>query len=199
VIEHAQAVLLDRDGIITEPVLDPLTGTYESPLDAGDVHLVDDAVDAMRSLLRRDLKLLVVSNQPAAAKGIVSMAQLQAVHERTVELLAQQGIAVDGWHYCHHHPAGVVDALSGACECRKPGPGLLLSALRQCGTEPSQAWMVGDSDSDVAAGRAAGTRTVLVTHPLTAHRRGLDTPAPDLTVSNLLEFVESVFNGAGVA
>jgi D-glycero-D-manno-heptose 1,7-bisphosphate phosphatase len=194
----SDAVLLDRDGIITEPVLDPHTGSYESPLHPADVRLVDQVGPALRMLRAHRVKLIVVSNQPAAAKGMVPMSELEAVHARTVQLLAHHGVAMDAWHYCHHHPAGVVPELTGRCDCRKPSPGLLLTGLAQSGVEPARAWMVGDSDTDIAAGRAAGTRTALLVHPRTAHRRDLDASAPDLTLSNLQEFVELVINRAQV-
>ena len=61
--------------------------------------------------------------------------------------------------------------LSGPCDCRKPAPGMLLRAAEELGLDLATSWIVGDSDSDVEAGRRAGTRTVLVAHPGSRHRR----------------------------
>lgn len=178
------AVFLDRDGVIVETVADALLGTPESPYRTEDVALVDGAVDAIRALRARGFLLVGVSNQPAAAKGNATLSDLRAVHDRTVELLAAQGADLDDWRYCFHHPAGVDPALAGSCDCRKPAPGLLLAAAECHDIDLARSWMVGDSDSDVAAGAAAGTRTVLVEHAGSRHRRR-GTAAATVTVADL--------------
>ena len=178
------AVFLDRDGVLVEPVTDALLGTPESPYRAEDVALVAGAAEAIRALRAQGFLLVGVSNQPAAAKGNATLADLRAVHERTVELLAAHGADLDDWRYCLHHPAGVDGELGRPCDCRKPAPGLLLAAAADREIDLARSWMVGDSDSDVAAGIAAGTRTVLVEHRATAHRRHGDVAA-DLTVEDL--------------
>jgi len=178
------AVFLDRDGVIVEPVPDALLGTHESPYRAHDVALVAGAVQAIRALREQGFLLVGVSNQPAAAKGNAKLEDLRAVHARTSELLSAHDADLDDWRYCFHHPAGVDPALAGPCGCRKPAPGLLLAAAAQHEIDLEQSWTVGDSDSDVAAGAAAGTRTVLVEHPRSRHRRR-GTPAPTCTVIDL--------------
>jgi D-glycero-D-manno-heptose 1,7-bisphosphate phosphatase len=192
------AVLLDRDGVLVEPVPDPLLGTHESPLHPEDVVLVDGAADAAAALLARGLPVIVVSNQPAAAKGTVPLAELEAVHERTVELLAAAGVTLTGWEYCFHHPDGVVPELAGECECRKPNPGMLRSAIAAGGFEPDRCWTVGDADTDVIAGCRAGTMTALLEHPRTAHRRAGTIAAagcdgPDLRARDLRELVGRLY------
>jgi D-glycero-D-manno-heptose 1,7-bisphosphate phosphatase len=201
-VNGVEAILLDRDSVINQPVLDPRTGTYESPLSASDVRLVPGAATALVALREAGVRLIVASNQPAAAKGTVPLHVLEAVHARTVELLARDGVTLDRWEYCYHHPAGVLPELTGSCDCRKPRPGLLLRALRAADIAPERAWMVGDAFTDVAAGRAAGTRTALIEHPLTAHRRRSDSGAvlePDVSIPDLLEFVQTVLQSAGFA
>lgn len=161
------AVFLDRDGVINEPVPDPQTGGLpESPYRPEDVRLVPGAAEAIKELHDAGFLLVAASNQPAAAKGNATMEQLQAVHERVVELLAAEGAALDDWRYCFHHPDR-----DGACRCRKPEPGMLLDAAAEHDIDLSRSWMVGDADRDVEAGRRAGVRTVLVEHPGSAHRR----------------------------
>ncbi len=192
--DRAAAVLLDRDGVLTEPVADALTGTFESPLHPEDVRLVDGAAEAAAQLLASRLPVFVVSNQPAAAKGIVPLAELHAVHDRIVELLRLAGVTLSGWEYCFHHPQGVVPGLAGDCLCRKPRPGLLLRAIAAGGYPPEHCWMVGDADTDVVAGCRAGTSTALLEHPLTQHRRARDgiqdsaCHGPDERAASLLEF-----------
>jgi histidinol-phosphate phosphatase family protein len=112
-----------------------------------------------------------VSNQPAAAKGKVAVDQLLAVHERALTLLAEQGIQVEISLLCLHHPDGVLGELSRPCACRKPAPGMLLDAAAELELDLGSSWMLGDTDTDIAAGHAAGARTVLIEYPPSAHKR----------------------------
>jgi D-glycero-D-manno-heptose 1,7-bisphosphate phosphatase len=178
------AVFLDRDGVINEPAFDPVDRRAESPHRPHDVELAAGAVEGLRALRGAGFLLVVVSNQPSAAKGKVTLAQLTAVHDRVVKLLAAEGLALDDWRYCFHHPDGVVADLSGPCGCRKPAPGMLLDAGREHGVDLAASWTIGDSDTDVATGRAAGTRTILVEHPRSPHRR-TGSERPDGTARNL--------------
>jgi D-glycero-D-manno-heptose 1,7-bisphosphate phosphatase len=172
-----RAAFLDRDGVLNEPVPDPVDGRPESPLRPEDVRLVDGAADGARALRDAGFALVVVTNQPAAAKGKATVADIEAVNERVRELLRQAGVELDGWRTCLHHPDAAVPELGGACDCRKPAPGMLIDMARELELDLSGSWMLGDSDVDVVAGRAAGCRTVLIEHPLTAHRRSDESPA----------------------
>jgi len=180
------AIFLDRDGVLNELVPDPISGEGESPLRVADVRLIDGAAAAAARLRAAGFVLAGVTNQPAAAKGTLGIEALQAIHARVLELLADEGVVLDGWRICLHHPEGQVEALSGPCDCRKPAPGMLLDLAGELSIDLPRSWMVGDTDTDVLAGRAAGCRTVLVTHRLSAHKRS-DTMAADLEVSNLNE------------
>jgi len=165
-----RAVFLDRDGVINDPVMDPVDGRPESPLRAQDVVLAPGAIEGLKALSELDATLIVVSNQPAAAKGKATGDDLRAVHGRVVELLAAQRIVIADWRYCFDHPEALDPALRG-CACRKPAPGMLEAAARTHGLRLSDSWIIGDTDADVGAGRAVGATTVLVQHPGTAHRR----------------------------
>lgn len=178
------AVFLDRDGVLSELAPDPESGLPESPLRPEDVRLLPGAAVAAAALRGAGYALVGVTNQPAAAKGRVSVQQLEDVQRRVVELLAREGAELDAWRMCLHHPEGVVPELSGPCDCRKPKPGMLLDAGRALGLDRSRSWMVGDTDADVEAGRAAGCRTVLIVHPDSAHKRA-PASAPDARATDL--------------
>ena len=150
------AVFLDRDGVINQGVMDEEVGAFESPYRADDVVLEDRAVEGLRVLEGLGVPLIVASNQPAAAKGRVSLAELWEVHERVIALLGEEGIALTDWRYCFHHPTGTVPQLSGPCPCRKPQAGLLRAAAERHGIDLERSWMIGDTDRDVGAGKAAG-------------------------------------------
>lgn len=181
----AAAVFLDRDGVIVDVVPDPRSGTNESPYRPADVRLVPGVAEGIHVLRSAGFLLVVVSNQPAVAKGTVSMGELKAVHLRAVELLRLEEIELDGWHYCFHHPHGLVPRLSIECACRKPNPGLLLSAAADLGVDLARSWMVGDAATDVEAGRSAGCTTVLLEHQGSSHRRPPGARRPDYTTAGL--------------
>lgn len=168
----AKAVFVDRDGVVNRLVPDPVSGRPESPLHEADVALIEGAADALRQLSEAGWRLVGVSNQPAAAKGLVSLSELEAVHREVLSQLSEAGVSFDDFRLCLHHPEGVVPELSGPCACRKPAPGMLLAAASEGALTLADSWMVGDTDADVEAGRAAGCRTILVEHPDSRHKRG---------------------------
>jgi D-glycero-D-manno-heptose 1,7-bisphosphate phosphatase len=177
------AVFLDRDGVLNELVPDPVSGMPESPLRAQDVRLASGAAAAAAHLQRLGFLLVCVSNQPAAAKGKVSPAELRA-----------EGVKLAASHICMHHEQGVVRELTGPCQCRKPAPGMLLDAASALGIDLGRSWMVGDTDADVAAGRAAGCTTLLVTYPGSAHKR-LQGVSADLSAQSLAEAAQRLASG----
>lgn len=168
----AGAIFLDRDGTLNELVSDPVSGEAESPLHVGDVMLVLGAAQGAKRLCDAGWRLIGVSNQPAAAKGAVSLEQLDQVQARVLTLTAGLGVEFEDFLICHHHPNGVVIELSRECDCRKPKPGLLLQAATEHGVDLSASWMIGDTDADVLAGQAAGCHTMLLEHPASSHKRG---------------------------
>ncbi len=178
------AVFLDRDGVLNEGVPDPDSGALESPLRVEDVRLLPGAAAGARELARAGYVLVCVSNQPAAAKGKATVPELLAVHERVLELLAREGARIDASYLCPHHPKGVVAALAGPCSCRKPAPGMLREAADALGLELGASWMLGDTDTDVGAGLAAGCRTALIEYPGSAHKRA-GAARPDLLAADL--------------
>jgi D-glycero-D-manno-heptose 1,7-bisphosphate phosphatase len=182
------AAFLDRDGVLNELVPDEVSGLWESPLAVEQVHLIPGAAAAALHLMEAGYVLVCVSNQPAAAKGRVSVRRLLDVHKRLIELLALEGVTFAAWRLCLHHEDGVVASLSEMCFCRKPAPGMLLDAAGSLGLDLASSWMVGDTDADVEAGRAAGCRTLLIRNPASVHKR-LQAVSADLVADSLADGV----------
>lgn len=188
------AAFLDRDGVLNDLIIDRASGAGESPLRVEDVSLMPGAPAALARLIEAGFMLVCVSNQPAAAKGQVSVGRLLAVHERVISLLAEQGIPFAAWCLCLHHPHGVLSQLAGPCSCRKPAPGMLLGAAVALGIDLAGSWMVGDTDGDIGAGRAAGCRTLLIRHPASVHKRTRGV-SPDVAAGSLAEGVSDFLGG----
>jgi histidinol-phosphate phosphatase family protein len=184
-------VFIDRDGVVTALVADPNSGRHESPFRPADEMLEPGAVGALNELARADYPLIGVSNQPAAAKGLVKLERLEAVQRRVEILLEEADVQFDAFEICPHHPHGVVASLTCSCPCRKPSAGMLLAPTARLGIDLGESWMIGDTDTDIDAGRAAGTRTALVLNAASSHKRR-GSPYADLVAADLAEAVELI-------
>jgi len=153
-----KAVFLDRDGVINEEV--------ENLARPEDFRLIEGAAEAILRLNADGYLVVVATNQPAIAKGFASFKDMDRIHERMMTLLAESGARVDAVYVCPHHPEkgfpGEIRSLKVKCGCRKPEPGLMLKAMRELEVDANGSWMVGDSPTDVEAGRKAGLKTILV-------------------------------------
>lgn len=178
-----KAVFLDRDGVLNELVLNPVTGEYEPPHSPYDLIIFPEVIESLRILLKAGFELFLVSNQPDYAKGKISIEMIHAVHTRFDRILTSKGISFREYYYCYHHPNGIVPEYSFACECRKPKPRFLLKAVQKYNIDLTHSWMVGDRDSDIECGKAAGVKTILVENPRSTALRG--SSKPEFTVANL--------------
>jgi len=143
-----RAVFLDRDG-----VLNPRPPEHTYLTSAGEFEWLPGAREAVVALKEAGWKVAVVSNQRGVARGLVSTDVLAQIEQRIQRDL--RPAAIDGFYYCPHD-------LDAGCDCRKPHPGLLMRAASELGVDRSASWMIGDDANDVAAGRAAGCRTILI-------------------------------------
>jgi D-glycero-D-manno-heptose 1,7-bisphosphate phosphatase len=177
------AVFLDRDGTLIEEK------GYLDRLDL--LEMFPWTADALRLLKRAGFATVMVTNQSAIARGIIDEAFLDLVHREMRRRVARGGGALDACYYCPHLPDAPDERYREACRCRKPGPGMIERACRDLDLDPARSWMVGDRWIDVACGRGAGTRTVLVRTGHGAHEA--ETPPADARadaiLNNLMEAV----------
>jgi len=137
------AVLLDRDGTLCVDV--PYNGDPDS------VILMPGAAEALERLHSEGIVTALISNQSGVARGLISIAQVDAVNARLSELVGGVGPML----VCPHGP-------EENCSCRKPAPGLVLAAAEAVGVDPVDCVVIGDIGADQLAARAAGARAVLV-------------------------------------
>lgn len=142
------AIFLDRDGVLIENRPDYVR-------DWSQVSVFPQALDALRLARLDGYKVVIVTNQSAVGRGIISLKQAEEINDRLVRLIRAEGGRVDGVYLCPHSP-------QEECECRKPKPGLLLQAARELSLDLKRSWMIGDAWSDVLAGQAAGVRGTIL-------------------------------------
>lgn len=152
------AVFLDRDGTINCDV-----NHLSSP---EQIELLPGAAEAICRINRAGYLAIVVTNQPVLARGDVTLAELENIHARLESSLGSRRAYLDGTYVCPHHPdrgfEGEVSELKCECACRKPLPGLIEQASKDLHIARTQSWMIGDTSSDMLAGKRAELRTVLV-------------------------------------
>jgi D-glycero-D-manno-heptose 1,7-bisphosphate phosphatase len=137
-----RAVFLDRDGVLIENRSDYV-------LDWSHVTILPGVIEALSGFQQEGFKIIVVTNQSAVGRRLMTLETAQDINDRLVTILKENGGWIDAVYMCHHSP-------EDRCTCRKPQPGLLLQAARELSLDLSASWMVGDAWSDLLAGQAAG-------------------------------------------
>lgn len=148
------AVFLDRDGTIIEDV-----GYLK---DVSDLKILPRAAAAIRLLNDHGLLAIISTNQSGIARGYFTEADLERIHQRLREELANEGAFVDAIYYCPHYPEGNDKRYRKTCNCRKPSPQMLEQAALDFGLELQNCYVVGDKLIDIELGLRIGCKTVLV-------------------------------------
>jgi D-glycero-D-manno-heptose 1,7-bisphosphate phosphatase len=144
----APAVFIDRDGVINENRADHVKCWSE-------FQFLPGAVEAIARLTRAGMRVFVVTNQAIVNRGMASRSMVDAVNTAMIGEIGRGGGHIEAVAYCPHRP-------EEGCGCRKPEPGLLLNLASHFGVDLRRSTIVGDALSDLAAGRAVGSQTILV-------------------------------------
>ncbi|MCY3549427.1 MAG: D-glycero-beta-D-manno-heptose 1,7-bisphosphate 7-phosphatase [Candidatus Poribacteria bacterium] len=145
-----KTVFLDRDGVINR-----------NPANKGYVRkwteftFIPNARKAIRELTESGYRIIVVTNQSGIGRGLYSEEDLTDIHTRMLAEINKAGGIVSAVYYCPHHP-------EAGCECRKPKPGMLTRAAREHNIKLSDAYLIGDTTTDIEAGQSVGATTFLV-------------------------------------
>ncbi len=141
------AVFWDRDGTLNHD-----TGYVTSP---EQLVLFPGVPEAIARLNKLGAMVLLVTNQSAIGRGMMTIEGLESIHERLAELIRPYGARIDGIFFCPHHP-------QDGCGCRKPKAGLIDQAVSRFALDVSQCYLVGDKRSDLEAAQLASVPGVLV-------------------------------------
>lgn len=142
------AIFLDRDGTLNKD--------HGYVHDSDQFEFIDGGIEALIQLKALGFVLVLVTNQSGIAKGKFTEQQFFTLTQWMDWSLADRGVDLDGIYYCPHHPEGRVQELRQHCDCRKPQPGMLLTASKELGLDIPASYMVGDKLEDMQAGAAAG-------------------------------------------
>lgn len=143
-----RAVFLDRDGVINRNRPDHVK-------DWSEFEFLPGVLTAMRLLSGAGFRIFIVTNQAAVGRGLMTLETLELIHERLRAIAKHHGAYIDDIRYCPHRP-------EEQCRCRKPQPGMLEDLAAQHQIDCHEAYLIGDSLTDIAAGQRVGCQTILV-------------------------------------
>jgi D-glycero-D-manno-heptose 1,7-bisphosphate phosphatase len=178
------AVFLDRDGTVN------VEENYISSPDQ--LQLIPRAGTAIRELNKLGTRVFIITNQSGVARGYFSEAAVHDIHEALRALLKKENAFVDDFFYCPHLPGAEVERYNIVCDCRKPKPGMLLQAQHQYTVDLRRSFVVGDRCIDIAAGKAVGAGTVMVSTGYGAQEILNCRNQPDFFAHDLLDGVQYI-------
>lgn len=146
--QRRPAVFLDRDGVLNENRADYVRSWEQ-------VVILPGVFEAMQRLAASPFVVVVVTNQSAVGRGLLTEETLAAIHQGIVREVQQAGGRIDAVYACPHRP-------EDGCTCRKPQPGMLLQAAQDLDIDLERSYLVGDAVSDMEAAVAAGSHPVMV-------------------------------------
>lgn len=172
-----KVVFLDRDGVINQK---PAPADYVKKW--AEFVFLPQAKQALKKLSDAGFWMFIVTNQPGVARGKMSRQDVEDIHRRMVDDMAEEGIEIKGIYSCLH-------GWDEGCFCRKPKPGLLYGAAVENAVELYDSFFIGDDERDIAAGKSAGCRTVFIGNQSDLRKKHIK---PDIMAKSFSEAVEKI-------
>ena len=170
--DKIKCIFFDRDGIVNQA---PGPGYVES---WDDFHVLPEFATILKKVTDAGYAAVIITNQRCVARGILSEDTLIDMHNKLIDLLRDDyGLSLLDIYYCPHD--------RDSCDCRKPQPGMILSAAEKHDIDLSASWMIGDKETDIETGKRAGCRTIYVTNDPCRDDA-------DITVANMKELVSAI-------
>ena len=177
------AIFLDRDGVLIE-------NRTNYVREWSQVKIFPEAIHALSRPAIKSYKIVIVTNQSAVGRGIITLDTANEINRRLVNAIQHHGGHVDGVYMCPHKP-------DDNCSCRKPKPGLLLQAAKELSLNLQRSWIIGDAWSDVQAGQSAGVKQSILLRSgrgagqISQYR--LENNPSFLIFDNLLQAIDTIF------
>ena len=176
-MEAKKAIFLDKDGTLINDI--PFN------VDLKLITFSSNILDGLKLLQEEGYIFIIITNQSGIGKGYFNHKDVDAVGARLELLLARAGIVLSGFYYCPHIHT-VLSAVAGTeCDCRKPKPGMLLTAAQVHNIDLSSSWMIGDILNDVEAGNRAGCKTILINNGNETKWEMTDKRTPDYIADSI--------------
>lgn len=140
-----KAIFLDRDGVINKKAAE-----RDFIKNVDELAYLPKVKQIVSRMKKKGYVVIIISNQSGINRGIIKMKNLEKINGKL-----KKDLGIDGIYYCPHLPAE-------DCACRKPKTGLIEKAVKDFGIDIKSSWLIGDNDFDIAAGIAAGCRTIMV-------------------------------------
>ncbi len=186
-----KAVFLDRDGVLNKLIYRNEFKEYTPPHSIEEIEIINGVYESLKELLKNGFLLFVISNQPDFAKGKISYEKLNSVCEKFREIMESNGVNINEYYYCLHHPQGIVDGYNINCECRKPGTLFVEDAVKKYNINKNESWFIGDRDTDIKCGKNAKLKTIFIKSGLFNLEKGND---PDFFAVNINEAIKIILN-----
>ena len=143
-----KVIFLDRDGVLNKNKDDYVKNISE-------LEIFPFISEPIKKLQSAGFKIIVITNQSAINRGLMTKKHLNEIHEKIQSFLIQNDAKIDYFYYCPHTP-------NENCSCRKPKSGLLLKAIDDFSIDVNNSWFIGDRDSDIQAGESVGCKTLKI-------------------------------------
>lgn len=148
------AIFLDRDGVINEEV------GYLDHLDK--LKVIPCAYEAIKLINESGMKAVVISNQSGVARGMITEEFVKKTNHYLQSILRKRGVYINNFYYCPHHPTEGEEPYRQVCDCRKPAPGMFLTAASDLNINLKLSYMIGDRFLDIEAAKKVGVKGILV-------------------------------------
>lgn len=149
--QKRKAIFLDRDGVINKKAKE-----HDYIKNWEEFEFLPNVAETIREL-NKEFLVVIISNQRGIGRGMMTTKDINDIHIKMKEELLRKGAVIDGIYFCPH-------ADNDNCSCRKPMPGMLLMAAEELNIDLADSFMIGDSVSDIEAGKKAGCKTILISN-----------------------------------
>jgi D-glycero-D-manno-heptose 1,7-bisphosphate phosphatase len=191
VLEKVKAIFLDRDGVINKNIKD-----MKKP---EQFEILKGTSEAIKKINDTGYLAVVVTNQPTISKGFLSFENMEKIHDKMNKELTKYNAHIDAIYMCPHHPEKgferEIPELKIDCNCRKPKPGMITDAIRDYNIDIRGSWIIGDSLTDIVAGKNAGIKTAFIYSgggSGSKNEKKYKTIKPDMTCHNLLDAIKNI-------
>lgn len=174
------AAFIDRDGTINLDV-DNLSKIE-------DLTILPNVPEAIALLNKFLIPAIVITNQPAIARGLLTEEGVEKIHWEINNRLQKMRAKIDGFYFCPHHPEANLEKYKLTCVCRKPGIAMYKQAAKDFGVELKKSYIIGDSYRDIEAGNTLGATTISVAY----NQKKIQELNSDYSVKDLFQAVELI-------